>query len=152
MAIVRSHISANPWESMELPSCCTTRDVFWEDRKLNLSEEPFSPQWNEIRSTATVRFFKQGWKSNILVIQKERVFSSPTAAEVDNGTLAGRDSPWGKHSKSIIIYLVSRRGTLPAQSDSMLLAESLLFLAKSHFKDYRRPSFRLVRFNMMTHA
>ena len=42
----------------------------------------------------------------VSVIQKQCVFSSPDAAEVDNGTSAGRDSSCRKHSQSII-YPVS---------------------------------------------
>lgn len=55
-------------------------------------------------------------------------------------------------STSIITHLTSWRGSLSAHPDSVLLAGSLLLLTKSHFKDYISPSFRLARFNKMTHA
>lgn len=44
------------------------------------------------------------------------------------------------------------KSTLSAQSDSRILADSLLLFSKSHFRDYVSPSFRLARSDKITHV
>lgn len=141
MAIVRSYISANPWESIELPSCCTTRIYLGKTE---------SPVWLKNR------FPHREMRSQLDCLSRaanprywlfRRSVSSVHLLQQNLSMALWQGGTHPEETQQIHHYLP---GFL--KRDSMLLAESLLLLAKSHFKDYRSLSFRLARFNKMTHA